>query len=1260
MPKLVLNLLGGLEVRLGDTALRFPTRHTGLLLAWLTLSPERAHLRETVAGLLWSDRTDQQARTSLRQVILHLRSQLAGADPFPLEITPRSIRLAKPSIDCDLHVLEAAGSHDPVQLAHAVGRVRGELLEGVEIQEPELQTWLLGERARARAIAVDRLRQLSALEIASRRFDLVEVLARRQLTLDPYDEEAVRQLMTAAALQGRRNAALAAFHAYADQLRKELSVSPGPETLGLWQAIRTGRLQADVSGRSAIELGPGKASKHVDRDGSAPHGYAQQARGAQPQSPTATDGLERRHAAVLHVPLLRTAAPEGEWDAETTTEIGRAFGRQAEEILRGHGGQLVHSPSTEIVAVFTEAEHPALLATRAAVDVQAATGLTGAVHAGAIVVGSKVDPGLVGLVARRLAEAGNRVVVSEPVRLECEGYLEFEPGPGIPFPGKGRLLKTWTPLQATGARNRWQAGLRRGLVPLTGRAEELAMLRQALARARQESNVVLIRGEPGIGKSRLVHEFQLSLGIPDHRILEATAAAYQTEAPHSVLGLLVKAWAGHADNSSLADLWAKVSDKLTRVGAESHFDPAICSLLDLPVEDEAWSKLSDAHRHRRTAAALLAMFEIEARERPLVAIIEDAHWLDSDTSQILNFLVGGMGGANVLLIVTARPEFQPSWAHQGVVSDVRLRPLNSEETKRLLEHLTGSRALPGGLGERLHARTGGVPFFLEEIIRDLGELGGTREADALNGLLSDDSKVPISVRTALTSRMDRLPADYRYVLQTAAVLGMSVPRSLLASLDLFPEERLHEALDGLCATEFLRRVRTYPEPEYVFVHALTQEVAYQTLLQSHRQNLHRRVLHALEVLRAKNADPRVEDLERHARLGEAWENAARYATSAAERAVAHSGYGQARRYYERALDALSRLPSDNSVRRQMVRIHLKLRGILMVTDHSMVHETLQRAEDLALPLSEPRLLVEIRTHLAFFHATEGRFDEGLEAVERATPETQALADPLLAAELDLAKGQLLRMRGHYRGAVAALSPLLAVWSGPHRLHRGVNVGTRPVFARGHLATCYAHLGDWAAAQTVLSEARALAHEAQRPVDLQFVALQEGLLAALDGNVTRSISRFEQALEIVRVAGLTAFETWIIISLSEALLEMGDIERARLLLRDLAKRPPHGIAEQFRVLAEATQGKVRLMLGDLVGAEETLRGVLAYARRVGHWQLEPLALRRLARALAPRDAAQAKRLLEDAVASALRGEQRVELAKSVGAGNLPARSARVLA
>ena len=320
----------------------------------------------------------------------------------------------------------------------------------------------------------------------------------------------------------------------------------------------------------------------------------------------------------------------------------------------------------------------------------------------------------------------------------------------------------------------------------------------------------------------------------------------------------------------------------------------------------------------------------ESQVQPLLLVFEDLHWIDTETQALLDSLVESLPTARLLLLVNYRPEYQHGWGSKTYYTQLRLDPLPPAGAAEVLQALLGDDPSLAPLKPLLIARTEGNPFFLEESVRTLvetgvllGEPGAYRLAQALPTI-----HVPATVQAVLAARIDRLPAEEKRLLQTAAVIGTEVPLPLLQAIAELPEAALHRSLVHLQAAEFLYETRLFPDHEYTFKHALTHEVAYGSLLQERRRGLHARIVEALEALAGERLAEQVERLAHHALRGEVWDKALAYFRQAGEKAMGQSAYREAVGYFEQALSALPHLPEQRDTREQAIDLRLALRSAL--------------------------------------------------------------------------------------------------------------------------------------------------------------------------------------------------------------------------------------------------------------------------------------------------------------------------------------------
>ena len=511
----------------------------------------------------------------------------------------------------------------------------------------------------------------------------------------------------------------------------------------------------------------------------------------------------------------------------------------------------------------------------------------------------------------QLASPGSILVTPSTLEL-VDGFVTVKSLGPVPIKGLIEPLEVHEVTGVGPVRTRFQSVARRGLTPFVGRERELEQLRQAQRLAGSgHGQVVALVAEAGVGKSRLVYELAHSPVLDGWLVMECAAVSYGKAMSYLPVVNLLKGYFEITEQDSLQTISDKVKTKLLALdGALAPTLPALLALLDAPVNDPAWQTLDPAQRRRRMLDGVRYLLLREARQRPLLLIFEDLHWIDSETQAVLDSLVESLGSARILLLVTYRPEYQHGWAGKTYYSQLRLDALAGESGGQLLDALLGDDPTLSSLKQLLVNH--GNPFFLEETVRTLVEtkaLEGSSGSYRLTRPI-EAIQVPATVQVILASRIDRLSLEDKHLLQIAAVIGRRVPFSLLRAVADLPDDALRGGLDRLQAAEFVYETGLFPDLEYSFKHALTQEVAYGGILQDRRRELHAQIVSSIETLHHNRLDEQIELLAHHALRGELREKAVGYLRQAGVRASARSARQDARAWFEQALSVLEALPED--------------------------------------------------------------------------------------------------------------------------------------------------------------------------------------------------------------------------------------------------------------------------------------------------------------------------------------------------------------
>jgi len=512
------------------------------------------------------------------------------------------------------------------------------------------------------------------------------------------------------------------------------------------------------------------------------------------------------------------------------------------------------------------------------VEVQLRIGLnSGAVVVRAIGNDLHMDYSAIGktthLAARmeQLATPGSIRLTAATLRL-VEGLVRVNPLGPVPVKGLAEADEVFELVGASAVRRRLQAGAARGLTHFVGRGTEMTALTQALAQAGAgHGQVVALVGEAGVGKSRLLYEFIHSHRTQDWVVLEAASVSYGKATPYFPVVDLLKRYLHIEDGDEPRTVRANVTGHLLTLDETlQETIPALLALMDALPADSPFLTLDPPQRRQRTLTALKRVLLRESQGQPLLLVFEDLHWIDAETQALLDSLVESLPTAHLLLLVNYRLEYQHDWGSKTYYTQLRLDPLPPASANELLQALLGADPSLAPLTPLLIERTEGNPFFLEESVRTLVEtvvLIGAPGASHL-GTPLDRLQVPATVQAVLTARIDRLPPAEKRLLQTAAVIGTDVPWPLLQTIADLPEAALHRGLAHLQGAEFLYETRLFPDREYTFKHALTHEVAYGSLLQERRRELHGRIVEALEALVGERVAEQVERLAHHALRGE--------------------------------------------------------------------------------------------------------------------------------------------------------------------------------------------------------------------------------------------------------------------------------------------------------------------------------------------------------------------------------------------------------
>jgi class 3 adenylate cyclase/tetratricopeptide (TPR) repeat protein len=753
----------------------------------------------------------------------------------------------------------------------------------------------------------------------------------------------------------------------------------------------------------------------------------------------------------------------------------------------------------------------------------------------------------------QLARPGTTMITGDTLRL-AEGYVEVRPLGPVPVKGLPSPVEVYELIRFGPVRSRVEAAAARGLTPFIGREQEVDKLRSALERAGAgQGQMVAVAGEAGVGKSRLFWEFTHSHRAHGWLILESTALSHGKSIPYLSLTDLLRVYFQIDDRDDERKIREKVTGKLLTLDEGlSPIVPALLQLVDVAVEDPAWHAQAPSQRRERALEGVKRLLLRESRVQPVLVIIENLHWIDSESQAFLDSFVESLPAARVLLLVSYRPEYQHSWGSKAYYTQFRMDPLPPESAEEFLHALLGDDPGLEPLKRILIDRTEGNPFFLEESVRTLvetkalaGERGAyrpTREVYAI--------QVPATVQAVLAARIDRLPIEARRLLQAAAVVGVEVPFNLLHAITELPEDLLRRSLTQLQAAEFLYEVSLFPNVEYTFKHALTHDVAYGTLLQERRRALHGRIVAAIEQLYAGRLTEHVDQLAQHALRGEVWDKAVVYLRQASAKAAARAANREAVMLLEQALAAAQHLPEDRAGKERAIDLRLDLRPpLLQLGQLERVLQLSREAEEMAEKLGDDQRLARVYTYLINYHYLKGEPELAIEYGERCLRIGDAVDEPALQA---LARGYLgysFHAQGQYRRAEFVLKQNAEAFESATAEAEGVQAGISYVTSSGWLAFTLAELGEFDAAGTYLDRAQRTAQASGHAYTQTIARTLAGLVWLRRGQLDRALPLLQRSLDACREKNLDVWRPLPSSVLGIACILLGRLDEGLRLLED---------------------------------------------------------------------------------------------------------------
>jgi len=800
------------------------------------------------------------------------------------------------------------------------------------------------------------------------------------------------------------------------------------------------------------------------------------------------------------------------------------------------------------------------------------------------------------------AMPGSILISADTLRL-VEDYVQVKPLGLVRVKGLAEPLEIFEVTGAGSVRTRLQRSTARGLTRFVGRDTELEQLRQALAHAAEgRGQIAAVVGEPGVGKSRLFYEFLNSHRTRPWLILQASSVSYGKASAYLPVVDMLRAHFKIEEGDEPRTIRAKVTGAvLTLDEGLKETVPPLLGLLDALPDDSSFHRQSPPQRRECTLDALKRLIFREAQVQPVLLVFEDLHWIDSETQALLDAVVESLRSARLLLAVNYRPEYRHAWSQKTFYHQIPIEPLSAASAEELLRPLIGDDPSLSPLVHTLIVRTDGNPLFLEESVRALADAGVLVGERGRYRLARPDAPiaVPPSVQAILASRIDRLTADDKHLLQAASVIGKDVPFSLLAALVGDEHDEIRGSLGRLQASEFLYEAALFPELEYTFKHALTHEVAYNGMLLERRRALHARMVDAIESRHADRFAEHVERLAHHAIRGELWPKAAQYARQAGERAAALCADAEAVAHYERAIDALARLPATSETVREAIDLRLALRAPLWRGGQlERLLAIFREAESLGTQHNETERLDAVYSFFLQYHWAKAEYSTAIEYGHRCLETGTRRGDLGLQTTGHYYLGGCYHGIGDFRAAIEHYEWIVETLSGERETQRFGLSGLPFSGACALAALCFIELGEPAPAEELLRRGEAVASAANHLYSKVPLAISRGRLLLLHGDATAAIRVIEPVVAVCRENNFVGQTMRALTVLGEGYSTAGRAREAVPVLQDAIRLQESAGAFVDRALWVRTLADAYRRTGQFDEAERTVRSSLEFATRHG--------------------------------------------------------------
>ena len=793
-----------------------------------------------------------------------------------------------------------------------------------------------------------------------------------------------------------------------------------------------------------------------------------------------------------------------------------------------------------------------------------------------------------------------KVLVSADTHKMARDFFRFKPLGKVSVKGKEELVEVYELVEAGEVETRFEAAVAKGLTKFVGREKEITNLEEAFEKAKLGSGqFVGIVGEAGVGKSRILLELRGMLPQEEYTYLEGRCLHYGGSMAYLPFLDILRSYFDIKEGERESVIKKKMKEKVNQLDEKlKGILPPLHEILSLKVDDEEYLNLQPQQRRERIFEAIRNLFIQESQNRPLVLAVEDLHWIDKTSEEFLTYLIGSLANAHILLVILYRPEYTPPWGSKSYYSQLNVDQLSARASAELVQSiLEGGEVVPE-LRKLIIARAGGNPLFVEEFTHTLVENGSIQKKDHqyVLSMKASEIQVPDTIQEIIAARMDRLEDNLKRTMQVASVVGRDFAFRILHTITGMRGE-LKSYLLELQGLEFIYEKSLFPELEYIFKHALTQEVAYKSLLIKRRKEIHEEIGKAIEELYRDRLEEFYEMLAHHYSKSENWEKAYEYLKLAGEKATRSYSNWEAFRFYKEAIKALSQLPDIEENKRRQVEVRILMESPMMLVGYPEdCLQIIEEGERLSRELGDARSLARSYSTLGLYYSLKGDSLRGIKYAESAFQEAEKIQDIELMAPIgvDLCPSYLVAAECW---KVAGTAPrVLALLEKTRReseyFGKGMNAYSSICSSYGH---ALAWMGNFTEGEARCEKALRFALELN---DLSNIANAEFMYAFVffhRGDGGNAVQHFQNAIRYAEEAQYIVILGMCWSCLGWVYYLLGELENARKHAERAIKFQsetglPFMLAVPYRVL-----GVIHLDLGELKNAQSCMEQSLELAQ-----------------------------------------------------------------